>query len=72
LRGPLSAAMAASPRGDATTGRLAICAGHLERIGMTVEQLGETIFPYLTTVEGLRLAALAFEKDVAKLSCCAG
>lgn len=40
--------------------------------GMTVEQLGETIFPYLTTVEGLKLGALSFEKDVAKLSCCAG
>jgi mercury(II) reductase len=39
---------------------------------LTVEQLGETIFPYLTTVEGLKLAALSFEKDVAKLSCCAG
>ena len=39
---------------------------------MTVEQLGDTIFPYLTTVEGLKLAALTFNKDVAKLSCCAG
>lgn len=39
---------------------------------MTVEQLGETIFPYLTTVEGLKLAALAFSKDVKMLSCCAG
>lgn len=39
---------------------------------MTVEQLGETIFPYLTTVEGLKLAALGFSKDVTKLSCCAG
>jgi mercury(II) reductase len=40
--------------------------------GLTVQQLAETIFPYLTTVEGLKLAAQAFEKDVAKLSCCAG
>jgi mercuric reductase len=39
---------------------------------LTVEQLADTIFPYLTTVEGLKLAALAFNKDVAKLSCCAG
>lgn len=37
----------------------------------TVEQLAETIFPYLTTVEGLKLAAQTFAKDVAKLSCCA-
>ena len=39
--------------------------------GLTVEQLAETIFPYLTTVEGLKLAAQGFIKDVAKLSCCA-
>jgi mercuric reductase len=42
------------------------------KAGMTVEQLGETIFPYLTTVEGLKLAAQTFNKDVKKLSCCAG
>ncbi len=42
------------------------------KAGMTYEQLGEMIFPYLTTVEGLKLAAQTFEKDVAKLSCCAG
>jgi mercuric reductase len=41
------------------------------KCGLTVEQLAETIFPYLTTVEGLKLAAQAFAKDVAKLSCCA-
>jgi mercuric reductase len=40
------------------------------KCGLTVEQLAETIFPYLTTVEGLKLAAQAFAKDVAKLSCC--
>ncbi|MGE0278065.1 MAG: mercury(II) reductase [Nitrospiraceae bacterium] len=42
------------------------------RYGMTVQELAATIFPYLTTVEGLKLTAQAFEKDVAKLSCCAG
>ena len=41
------------------------------KCSMTVEQLAETIFPYLTTVEGLKLAAQTFSKDVAKLSCCA-
>lgn len=40
--------------------------------GMTYEDLGDTIMPYLTTVEGLKLAAQTFEKDVAALSCCAG
>jgi pyruvate/2-oxoglutarate dehydrogenase complex dihydrolipoamide dehydrogenase (E3) component len=39
---------------------------------MTVGEMAETIFPYLTTVEGLKLAALGFEKDPALLSCCAG
>jgi mercuric reductase len=42
------------------------------RFGMTTKALGETIFPYLTTVEGLKLAAQTFNKDVGKLSCCAG
>lgn len=42
------------------------------KFGMTARALGETIFPYLTTVEGLKLAAQTFDKDVAKLSCCAG
>jgi len=40
--------------------------------GLTVTDLANTIFPYLTTVEGLKLAALAFDKDIAMLSCCAG
>jgi mercuric reductase len=42
------------------------------RHGLTIDDLAEAVFPYLTTVEGLKLAALAFEKDPAKLSCCAG
>lgn len=42
------------------------------KAGMTARELGETLFPYLTTVEGLKLAAQGFDKDVAKLSCCAG
>ncbi|RNF36031.1 mercury(II) reductase [Paracoccus methylarcula] len=42
------------------------------KFGMTAKALGETIFPYLTTVEGLKLAAQTFDKDVARLSCCGG
>ncbi len=42
------------------------------RFGITLTQLRETMFPYLTNVEGIKLAAVAFEKDVALLSCCAG
>lgn len=42
------------------------------RQGLTFTELGEMIFPYLTTVEGLKLAAQTFDGDVSKLSCCAG
>lgn len=42
------------------------------KAGFTVRQLAETIFPYLTTVEGLKLAAQTFDMDVSRLSCCAG
>jgi mercuric reductase len=41
------------------------------KFGLKVSDLTDTLFPYLTQVEGLKLAALAFEKDVALLSCCA-
>lgn len=39
---------------------------------MTVQELGEQLFPYLTMVEGLKLCAQTFFKDVTQLSCCAG
>ena len=42
------------------------------RQGLTIDHLSDAIFPYLTTVEGLKLAAQAFDKEVSKLSCCAG
>lgn len=42
------------------------------RYRMTVEALGEMLFPYLTMAEGLKLAAQTFTKDVTQLSCCAG
>ena len=41
------------------------------KFGLRVQDLVETFHPYLTMVEGLKLAALSFEKDVTKLSCCA-
>ncbi|MBN4054785.1 pyridine nucleotide-disulfide oxidoreductase, partial [Nitrospira defluvii] len=41
------------------------------RFGLTVQDLIETFHPYLTMVEGIKLAALTFEKDVHQLSCCA-
>ncbi len=39
---------------------------------MTVQDLAEQLFPYLTMVEGLKLCAQTFTKDVKQLSCCAG
>ena len=42
------------------------------RARMTVEELADQLFPYLTMVEGLKLAAQTFKKDVKALSCCAG
>ncbi len=40
--------------------------------GMTVQQVGDTLFPYLTMVEALKLCAQTFTRDVTQLSCCAG
>ncbi len=42
------------------------------RARMTVQDLSDQLFPYLTMVEGLKLAAQTFTKDVSQLSCCAG
>lgn len=42
------------------------------KFGLTVEDLKESLAPYLTMAEGLKLASLTFDKDVSKLSCCAG
>ena len=39
---------------------------------MTVAELGQQLFPYLTMVEGVKLCAQTFFKDVTQLSCCAG
>lgn len=42
------------------------------RVRMTVQAIGDELFPYLTMVEGLKLCAQTFTKDVTQLSCCAG
>tara|TARA_R110002049_G_scaffold130820_1_gene289274 strand:+ start:3347 stop:4786 length:1440 start_codon:yes stop_codon:yes gene_type:complete len=42
------------------------------RNNMTVRDLADQLFPYLTMVEGLKLCAQTFFKDVKQLSCCAG
>lgn len=41
------------------------------RHGIPVSELARAFHPYLTAAEAIRLAAQTFEKDVAKLSCCA-
>ena len=41
------------------------------RARMTIADLAGQLFPYLTMVEGLKLAAQTFTKDVSQLSCCA-
>ncbi len=39
---------------------------------LTVQELADQLFPYLTMVEGLKLAAQTFTMNVKQLSCCAG
>ncbi len=41
------------------------------KYSITVKELAESLYPYLTLGEGIKLAAITFGKDVAKLSCCA-
>lgn len=41
------------------------------KYGISVNELAENFYPYLTLSEGIKLAAIAFEKDIGKLSCCA-
>ena len=66
--GRLIGAHILAPEGGDSIQTAAIAIKH----GLTVSDLAETLFPYLTTVEGLKLAALGFAKDVTRLSCCAG
>jgi len=42
------------------------------RNNMTIDDIANQLFPYLTMVEGLKLCAQTFSKDVKQLSCCAG
>ncbi|WP_460489941.1 mercury(II) reductase [Curvibacter fontanus] len=56
----------------AEAGELIQTAALAIRCRMTVQELADQLFPYLTMVEGLKLAAQTFHKDVKQLSCCAG
>jgi mercuric reductase len=52
-------------------GELAMQVSLAIKAGMTVQELADAFHPYLTLSEGIKLAAIAFSKDVAALSCCA-
>ncbi len=41
------------------------------KYGIKAEELANSLFPYLTLSEGVKLAAITFHKDVKELSCCA-
>ncbi|MEP6591469.1 MAG: mercuric reductase, partial [Gemmatimonadota bacterium] len=57
---------------SAEAGEIIQTAAMALRARLTVEELADQLFPYLTMVEGLKLAAQTFTKDVSQLSCCAG
>jgi len=56
-----------APEGSELLMELAMAMRH----GVTVKSLISEFHPYLTLSEGIKLAALTFDKDVNKLSCCA-
>ncbi|NDU91980.1 MAG: FAD-dependent oxidoreductase, partial [Ferrovum sp.] len=66
--GRLIGAQAVAPE----AGELIQTAALAIRNRMTVQELADQLFPYLTMVEGLKLCAQTFTKDVKQLSCCAG
>ena len=41
------------------------------KYGITVAELKNMFHPYLTLSEGIKIAAISFDMDVNKLSCCA-
>lgn len=41
------------------------------KFGIRKDQLAQMVYPYLTGAEAIKLACQTFDKDVAKLSCCA-
>ncbi|MDZ4798778.1 MAG: mercury(II) reductase [Bryobacteraceae bacterium] len=56
----------------AEAGELIQTAAVALRARWTVDELAAQLFPYLTMVEGLRLCAQTFSRDIGTLSCCAG
>lgn len=56
-----------APEGSELLMEVALAIKH----GITTRELASAFHPYLTLSEGVKLAALTFEKDVSRLSCCA-
>lgn len=56
-----------APEGGELVQLLSMAINH----GTTTTELAENLYPYLTLGEGIKLAAIAFDSDVNKLSCCA-
>jgi len=52
-------------------GELAMQISLAIKAGMTIQELANMFHPYLTLSEGVKLAAITFNKDVSELSCCA-
>jgi mercuric reductase len=63
----LIGARVVAPEGGELIQQLSMAIKH----GSTIKELAESLYPYLTLGEGIKLAAIAFGKDVATLSCCA-
>jgi mercuric reductase len=65
--GKLLGAHILAPEAGDVIGEVTLAIKH----SLTVQDIIDTFHPYLTAAEGIKLAALTFEKDVHQLSCCA-
>jgi len=63
----LIGARVVAPEGGELIQQLSLAIKH----GITITELAESFYPYLTLGEGIKLAAITFGKDVSTLSCCA-
>ncbi len=52
-------------------GELIIQASLAIKYGIKVDEIANSLYPYLTLSEGVKLAAITFNKDIKELSCCA-
>jgi len=54
-----------------SAGEVILSAVYAIKFNLTIPDVVDTFHPYLTMAEGMKLAAQTFNRDVAKLSCCA-